>query len=166
MMIRAWVLASLWSGLEFTSAQEKDEQAIRELERRYAAAWMKMDEEGVMALFESEAMIVPASIGPQKRARGHSCFLVPQRLIRDRYSPIRQSSAQRGRRRRPGPGNTKNISVVVVYEGFVAHEARPDRIRADDLSPPTERAVENLATIVDRRVDRGQIILIKEETHV
>lgn len=78
MMIRAWVLASLWSGLEFTSAQEKDEQAIRELERRYAAAWMKMDEEGVMALFESEAMIVPASIGPQKGQEAIRAFWFPK----------------------------------------------------------------------------------------
>jgi len=59
-------IVGLLLGLSSTFGQnvENDDTAIREIEKEYRAAWLSMDEARVMALFDSDVTIVPASVGP------------------------------------------------------------------------------------------------------
>ena len=56
---RFFVVVALTTGYCALAGEVHDEAALRALDQAYAAAWMKGDADGVMALFTEDATLVP-----------------------------------------------------------------------------------------------------------
>jgi uncharacterized protein (TIGR02246 family) len=79
-----WLLSLLVSFLAFSlpanaqEAQSKDRRSIRAMNQSYAKAWLENDENGVLSLFENDAIIAPSGMSPIRGIKAIEQFWFPK----------------------------------------------------------------------------------------